>query len=172
MKKITIITTSVLIIASVVFYSCKKDVKNNISISNNYTYKNLKFKNQKSDLYNLKEEGGGTIVEFDEWGRKKKQCHGWGLCNAVWFPKADSSTNPIYAAPLMFDSGTNKYYIDILLSEPMPLPIPDELQNIPIDEDFIIYSHEYSGTDLIFSAGEYPFDITLGDFGGYRIYLN
>ncbi|MEI6695180.1 MAG: hypothetical protein WCO13_03840 [Bacteroidota bacterium] len=169
MKKLSLIICVLCI--GIFLYSCKKESKS-VNTNNKITYQNLNFKNQATNLNNLKvDEGGGTIVEWDEWGRKKKQCKGWGLCNAVWFPKKDTNRVSNYSASLNFDPLTGTYYIDILLSEPMPSPIPEELLNIPIDENFTIFTKEVVGRDLIFETGIYQFNESLDEFGGYRIYL-
>jgi len=37
---------------------------------------------------------------------------------------------------------------------------------------FILYTEEAIGKNLTFEEGEYPFDESLGRFGGFLIYLN
>lgn len=117
-----------------------------------------------------------TIVTWDEWGRASKKCAGWGLCNADWFPGWKTSTRPISknggAAILEFDQTVNKYFIDLLLAEQAPSSIPAESFTLFIDIDFTLNVTSVVGRDLIFAAGKYNLDNSLGDFGGYRIYLN
>jgi hypothetical protein len=118
-----------------------------------------------------------VIVEWDEWGRKKKNCDGWGLCNADWFPKQgisnrkSTSTNG-GATLLEFDDSMNKYYVDILLAETPPAEIPTEELTLKIDEKFELEVEDAISQNLTFNQGDYGYDNSLGEFGGYRIYLD
>lgn len=131
------------------------------------------------NLNNYSERGNKPIlrVEWDEWGRAKKDCDGWGLCNATWtwFPPEEKSihiTAPVYSTIVQYDLNQNKYYIDILLSEMVPADIPIDLYPLAIDQSFTLYTSSVIGTDLIFNTGEYPYDSSLGTHGGFRIYFN
>jgi|GEM_PF-1486947 hypothetical protein len=160
------------------FISCNKEEQNVALTEKEIFNEDLipqKLSFQRNNL-NSNNRGEIIIVEWDEWGRKVKDCKGWGLCNAVWFPKAEeksvNSNSNVYSTKLEFDQTSQKYFIDILLSEVVPIDIPIELYPLPIDESFILYTEEAIGRNLTFEAGEYPFDETLGSFGGFRIYLN
>ena len=176
MKKTVLILVFVGFIAT--FISCDKEGQN-VSLTEKENFnedlipQKLSFQKNNLNPYN---RGEIIIVEWDEWGRKKKDCKGWGLCDAVWFPKAEeksvNSDFSVYSTILQFDQISQKYFIDILLSEVVPIDIPIELYPLPVDESFIIYTEEAIGRNLIFEEGEYPFDETLGSFGGFRIYLN
>lgn len=50
--------------------------------------------------------------------------------------------------------------------------MPNELSTLPIDEDITLDTQNELGFDLIMKAGEYPFDSSLGQFGGYKIKFN
>lgn len=135
--------------------------------------------------------GGGEpaldiiIVEWDEWGRAKKNCRGAGLCNATWFPELRTIAAPgtgnngggrpdlmHHAVPVKFDKEKRTYYIDILANHPMKSPMAAELETLPIDEDIVLSTKEVLGLDLVMKAGVYKFDPRLDEFGGFRINLN
>jgi hypothetical protein len=126
-----------------------------------------------------------TIVTWDEWGRKKKQCKGWGLCNADWFPKDEepkeseqnrsykvlSNELKKYSSLIEYEKNTDRYYMDILLSKPLPSDIPTDQIDLVIDEPIELNTKDILSCDLIFNNDNYPFLTNLGDYGGYRLYL-
>lgn len=118
-----------------------------------------------------------VIVEWNEWGRKKKKCRGWGLCNAVWFPPPQEksvSTNPDGGASILeYDDIQDKYYVDILLAAPVPNDITLEDIILRIDEEIeLVDIQTLVSRDLTFPVGSYSLDTSLGNYGGYRIYFN
>lgn len=154
-----------LVISTILFFACSRDEQiQNQKVDS--TEKLLTFKTFDPNQY---ETSRFYIVAWDEWGRKKKQCKGWGLCNADWW--GDDGEKK-YQFPLQFDSASNQYYLDILLAETMPTPIPEELKMLPIDEDIVLSKIPEFNNNLTLKAGEYSFDITLGKYGGYHIPLN
>lgn len=118
------------------------------------------------------------IVRWDGWGRAKRNCEGWGLCLAEWFPElfpgarigATESENGAQTL-LEFDEELNQYYIDILLAETPPTVIPSESLTLKIDEDFDLDIEEELAQNLTFVVGDYPYNESLSTNGGYRIYL-
>lgn len=130
---------------------------------------------QKIDLKTITSKEPIIIVEWDEWGRAKKDCGGWGLCNAVWFPGSSSeksdSLNNNFSTLLKLDLNTGNYYIDIMLSAPVPDDVPIELFPLRIDENFTLNIKEALGKNLNFNEGEYPYNKSIGEYGGFRIYL-
>ncbi|MBN2663593.1 MAG: hypothetical protein JXR68_08075 [Bacteroidales bacterium] len=116
-------------------------------------------------------------ISWDEWGHASNDCNGWGLCNATveWFPEADEKTinesNYNYSFPVDYDNANNQFYAEILLDEPVPEDI--QLQDYPIkvDEEISLNSKEALNDDLKIAIDNYYFDETLGEFGGFRIYL-
>jgi hypothetical protein len=161
--------------------SCSKD-KETISLyDENSIAKQLKFIDVNNRIANIHDKTQGKamvkiiIVRWDEWGRKKKNCAGWGLCNAEWFPdlkKANSISSNGGATLLEFDDNLKKYYIDILLAETPSAEIPTDLLTLKIDENFELEVESIISQNLTFNQGEYFYDSTLGEFGGYRIYLD
>lgn len=121
------------------------------------------------------------IVRWTEWGRKKRNCAGWGLCKAHWFFCVDENNNQVdcfgrnsnsngYSTPLQFDETDNRYYVDVLLAE--PTTIPEQSLTLKIDENFMLDTSLAIGKDLTFSEGDYVFNRQLGEFGGIRVYLD
>lgn len=146
------------------------------SIANGLTFKKIDISQEISSFAKKK----FWIVAFDEWGRKSKNCGGWGLCDAKWFfctneddqevPCENNRPSIGYSTLLELDSVINKYYVDILLGE--PTDIPEEDLTFYIDESFDIDTEIAIGKDLIFPKNVYLFDYSLGDYGGIRIYLD
>jgi len=66
----------------------------------------------------------------------------------------------------------NKYYIDILLAESHPVEIPTDALTLKIDENFELKVEDVISQNLTFNQGDYHYDNSLGEFGGYRIYLD
>ncbi|MEN2400945.1 hypothetical protein GKZ90_0014260 [Flavobacterium sp. MC2016-06] len=186
-------------IVTISFISCSKDTDSS-SIDENSIAGKLKFLNANdrisTNATGKKAEGDIIIVQWDEWGRASKNCGGWGLCNAEWFPiealppleeippideipqlEGKSSKTNILSSTggstiLEFDSKINKYYIDILLAESAPTDISASSLTFKIDKDFPLDLKSKIGKDLVFHNGSYLFDKSLGNFGGYRIYLD
>ena len=76
------------------------------------------------------------------------------------------------ASLLEFDISKKKYYIDILLAETAPSDIPQEALTFKIDADFELNVQQAIGQNLTFHQGNYTFNYSLGEYGGYRIYLD
>lgn len=203
MTKIKLSLLTVFIV-TVALISCSKDSDSVNNVDENSIAGRLKFLDANdrvtTNLTGKKADGGNIIiVEWDEWGRASKNCGGWGLCNAEWFPFEEAPIDPIDpigpldpidetptltgkslkqkslsknggSTILEFDSNANKYYIDILLAESAPSDIPDSSLIFKIDKDFSL--NLKNGKTLTFPNGNYTFNKSLGNFGGYRIYLN
>ena len=135
----------------------------------------LKFIDVNDRIASVDDRFSIIIVAWD-WGRESKNCHKCGFCNVEWFPdfKSYNSSNMEMASILEHDEDTNSYYVDALLSEPLPEDIDPADLTGTIDFDLPLVNAE--GEDviqggLIFEHGIFEFDETLGDFGGYRIFL-
>ena len=118
-----------------------------------------------------------VIVEWDEWGRAKKNCKGFGLCNADWFPhfyEMPVHPNPINggASILELNHVNNKYYFDILLANAPPASL--ELIKLPlvVDYDIVLDTLTQIGNNLKINQGMYYYDSSIGAYGGYRINLD
>lgn len=182
-----------LFITAIAFVSCSKE-NETTSIDENSIASRLKFLSANDRFFanpiGKSAEGDIIIVQWDEWGRASKNCGGWGLCNAEWFPleeapavdevpELEGKASKSYLSPknggstiLEFDSKVNKYYIDILLAEDVPSDVPSASLTFKIDKDFSLDVKNAIGENLIFHTGIYLFDKSLGNSGGYRIYLD
>lgn len=191
---------------STIFIGCSKEESNFTSNSTTQPQENnaarltdetllwqtLETKNYTRDENDLPDgipgNGGATfiiIVQWDEWGRAKKECMGGGLCNAEWFPEFNERLNPDgsgegdtppplkdHAFVVKFEESSQNYYIDILVKYPMPSILPITFSVLPIDADIVLDTQNMLGFDLVLSAGQYSFNQGLEPFGGYRVYLN
>ncbi len=150
----------------VVFQSCEKKEQ---LFDENMIAERLTFENADFNI----DKGPGGILKFtwDEWGRAKKDCDGWGLCNFTLVPNDYKSSSEEYnfSAKLEIDLNDN-YYFDIVLAEPVPEDVPIESFPIMIDGLIEVDSYEIIGQNLS-AKGEYPFNNEIGEFGGFRIYL-
>lgn len=161
--------------------SCNSDDEL-VNFDENTIAKRLSFVDVKTRISNavnkqLLAKASIIIVEWDEWGRKARNCDGWGLCNADWFPELKknvqkNNVNNGVKTILEYDNSIEKYYIDILLADTVPSDIPLEALTLKIDENFELDVQGAISRNLTFNKGDYPFDETKGDFGGYRIYLD
>tara|TARA_R110001583_G_scaffold153501_1_gene305228 strand:- start:1215 stop:1763 length:549 start_codon:yes stop_codon:yes gene_type:complete len=149
------------------------------TIANRLTFLDVseRIMNAKNEQPSAKTQRDALIVEWDEWGRKSRNCGGWGLCNANWFPSANkqaqkSSTTNGSKTILEYDSSIEKYFIDILLADIVPPEIPIEALTLKIDENFELNVEDAISKNLIFNKGDYLFNTALGEYGGYRIYLD
>jgi len=77
------------------------------------------------------------------------------------------------ATLLEFDYNLKKYDMDILLAEFPPKEIPLDALTLKIDEDFRLENIEtVLPQGILFKKGDYKYNPSLGDFGGYRIYVD
>ena len=161
-------------VALTVFISCSKEKKAQVALkpinepqSITEDYRNVDFINlSKSDLLAA---GRGTIVicSWEEWGRKNHDCKKWGLCDFTWFPQTPTAR---YNAPIVQDSN-GKYYLEILFANIRPTS--SDFDNLPIDQDILVNTEgSIIGRNLVAKAGLYPYNSSMGSFGGYKIWLN
>lgn len=173
----------VMLIGAVCFVACSKEEGDSPSIDENTIVKKIKIVDLKSRIEaekKLQNKVGDSavadfwIVTWSEWGRASRNCDGWGLCNANWFPgeEARLSSDNEKGSLLKFDNEKEKYYLDILLAEKVPSDISSYALTFKIDSDFELNAKKIIGQDLTFKKGNYIFNSSLGDFGGYRIYLD
>ena len=70
-----------------------------------------------------------------------------------------------------FDNTKSQFYVEILLDEPVPEDIILEDYPIKVDEEISLNTKEALNEELKIEINNYYFDETLGEFGGFRIYL-
>ncbi|MDR1345101.1 MAG: hypothetical protein LBK03_00160 [Bacteroidales bacterium] len=105
-------------------------------------------------------------IWWDEWGRKKKNCDGAGLCNfhislRIEEIKEENHTILYYGD----DNEEGRMYADILIDN--YFQFDEEGTDFYIDED--LYSQDQYGQLYMIPAGQYRFNKGLGKLGGYTI---
>ena len=127
------------------------------------------------------DNGKFILLEWHGWGRKSRDCAGWGLCQAEGPHCENKDGNNVCCiclrtsnvqAIVEFDKGLKKYFVKFLVAEEINDSQKELLKTLPIDEDFAVTMPKSFGKNLIFKKGEYTFDESLGKFGGYKIYLD
>ena len=131
------------------------------------TYQKEKIKSQSQ---NMKKS---SISFTFRSGRASKNCAGFGVCELsalgvtiVEGPIKITVTHQFGEGTPDWESGLKSSYL---------LTSANELDGMEdttfyVDKDF--YSADEEGTKYIFHKGEYRFDPTLGEFGGYAIDVN
>ncbi len=178
MKKGKLINFGTALLIAGIFGACSKEqkvVSNLDNIAQQLKFVSVNERIKEKTLSNSRDKI--IIVQWTEWGRASKDCRGWGICNADWFPQFNSmvlNPNPGNggASILEIDQSKNKYYFDILLAASPPASI--SLVNLPltVDEEIVLNTKTDIGTDLKINQGRYYYDSTIGTFGGFRIYLD
>lgn len=117
-------------------------------------------------------------LHWDEWGRAKKDCDGWGLCNfqSCWFWQ-DCWTESFVVPPnggsgtVEFDDETRNYSLIIEL-DPTNSIQNDAINSekvFYVDEDIIEIEPSEGWSKMTIKAGIYSFDSEIGNSGGYSI---
>jgi hypothetical protein len=115
-----------------------------------------------------------VFADWDEWGRTSKECASWGLCNfrsctfccvqegtIVDCPTKSRMPN---SGTIKIDTLTNKGFLYIELD-----PLFD-IQKLAIDKKEIFYiDDDLSNKEFIIKKGQYPFNSSIGKYGGYKI---
>ena len=124
--------------------------------------------------FNNKKEFHIYYAEWDEWGRKKRDCRGWGLCNYVdcWFcciengviVDCDDGEKVKNSGTFIIDVDTNTGFLIIELDP--DIVIQNEAiiaqKTLFVDEDIV-----YPKSEVL--KGDYIFDQTVGENGGYKL---
>ncbi|MDK2771141.1 MAG: hypothetical protein KYX68_02760 [Flavobacterium sp.] len=114
-------------------------------------------------------KGWWVIADWD-WGRESRQCKsGFGVCHWDWFPGWKLATTPLkdgkVRTPILFDDQLNIHYVEFLLEEGSA-----KEEFLTIDNDLSMDVTIDNETERItFGAGQYSFDASLGQNGGYRV---
>lgn len=157
-------------------FSCTKDVSTKKLLPVEQRLKFINAYDRIDGFIRKNAREGIVIVSWNEWGRKKKDCKGMGLCNAHWFPKDNTIvTNPDNgeggSSLLEYDNANDQYYFDILLAANPPADLTDSDLEFVIDYEINLDTKSEIGVDLSIVPGTYQFESSRGDFGGYRILL-
>jgi lipoprotein len=115
-----------------------------------------------------------------DWGRPKKNCTGFGICDFTWFPALKKEHDIHISLPaddtnasLLMQTSEGQTYTDLLLAEPMKDEYKEEIPPLPVEKS-ILYSASVNGKKVSYKLkkGEYHFNPELGEHGGYRILLH
>lgn len=101
-------------------------------------------------------------ASWDEWGRSSKNCAGWGLCNfySCWFCEPKGK----YSGKVEVDDVTKDGTLFIELNP------TESIQNTAITEQSPFYiDNDIINENAILHKGEYQFDNTIGEYGGYKV---
>jgi hypothetical protein len=156
-------------------FSCTKEVSTNKIIPVEQQLKFLTADDRINRYIKKNAREGVVIVSWNEWGRKKKDCKGMGLCNAHWFPGNTIITNPDNSEGgstiLEYDNLNDHYYFDILLAVKPPTNLTTADMEFIIDYEINLDTKIELGMDLVIIPGTYQYESNRGEFGGYRIFL-
>jgi len=116
-----------------------------------------------------------NIVVFEVYiGRSSQNClRGWGFCRFTWFPLVNDSDGEIADSDKLLvqeqkDSLQRKYF-EIHAGSEVPADIPDSELSLIVDNDMTTYAKD--GERVTLKTGTYLFDRNIGEYGGYRVYL-
>jgi len=131
--------------------------------------------------------GGGVnigIIKF-EWGRDSKKCKGFGLCNVEWFPGPSDPRIPEtpklpemprypegnYMSPSIYSTVTegnfndrNEFSFELHMGQESV-----NQEKIPFIIEKDIHFTDDTKTIYTIRAGEFQYDSSIGDYGGYLI---
>lgn len=182
----------IVLIMSITIFSCNESDESieKLSIEENEISSLLSFKSIDFDELSTSKKWCGHIVSWDEWGRKRKNCGGWGLCNASWFESCPQQVgegeeknikNKIqklkssngFATKVYVEDSSGRNFIILPLKTALPPTIDIDDISLKIDEDIVLKTENSSlGRNLTFRSGVYQFNRDIDEFGGYKIYLN
>lgn len=117
--------------------------------------------------------------------RPKTECTtGFGICNVRWFYCTDDEGNIVectpdhswpqsngFTGPLQADPLTGQYYIEMHFTEDVST-LPAEQTTFVVDYDVTLDATKELGTILTLPTGSHPYDPSLGNYGGHRLYFN
>lgn len=123
------------------------------------------------------------IVTF-EIHRPKTNCEkGFGICNVRWFYCTDDQGRVVectpdhswpqangFTGPLQLDPANGQYYIEMhFTSDVSALPV--EQTTFVVDYDVTLDAKKELGVDLTLPANSHPYDPSIGNYGGHRLYF-
>lgn len=186
MRKLNLILFSVFL--SMVALSCSKETVDSAQDSSllqeEEVLKSLKFVpiEKQSTLRALRSSSSTNLVIVSiTWGRKSKNCRGFGICDVDWFPGLQdlfsssslANSTETLSTYLREDPETGENYLELPLEEsPSPNFSSDDL-SIKVDRPLELTSngHDSLGESLVLPANAYRLNETVGVNGGYRIVL-
>lgn len=166
MKKLKLNALLIIAIAtgSLIIYSCSKEQSDSKEQNAKTTFIDVTATNSTSS-----KKGWWVIADWD-WGRESRQCKsGFGVCHWDWFPGWRLVKTPLkdgqVRTPILFDETLKLHYVEFLVEEGS-----DKEDFLTIDNDLSMDVTIDDETEKItFGAGQYRFDESLGEYGGYRV---
>lgn len=160
---------NLLLLFSLIFmFSCNQDEEVN-DFQKEDLLKSLVFE----DLNDLAFKGKDpvSIVIFEVTiARASKNCKtGFGFCDFTWFPGLKDNMDPNIIS-VKEELDTNGNYFEIHFANEIPIELSDEDLLLLVDESLTTYND--IGESFTINSGEYLVDRTLGEYGGYKVYLN
>lgn len=155
-----------IILLTAIYISCKKSTEEP---------RNTSTQNEISSSMNSEKKFHIYFATWDEWGRTRRNCAGWGLCNFqdCWFCCTDDHDQVIdcqthqriaNAGKITIDDETKQGDMIIQLDPSFPT------HNDAINQRLTVYVDDnLENAKFIINAGEYLFDEHIGSFGGYRL---
>lgn len=169
MKNLFAIGT-VIILLTTIYISCKKGTDQN---GNTLTKEEILQSSQSStgneQRYHI------YYASWDEWGRARRNCDGWGLCNfqSCWFCCTDDHNQIVNCQTQQRIENAGKITIDDQTKDgdmTIELHPSIQIQNDAITQRLTLYiDQDLENAEFIIRAGEYIFDQQIGSFGGYRL---
>jgi len=167
MKRFYSVFNFTILLVVISFFSCDK--------SEVVTDENIQTTNQSfNSLNSSKVRFYIYYSTWDEWGRKKKDCKGWGLCNYTdcWFCCIDDYSDQVVDCEnsqrienvgiVTIDTETDTGHMVIELDPSI------SIQNDAIVNQKILYiDYDIVTDNSVVHADDYLFDPNVGSYGGY-----
>lgn len=180
-----LITTGILLLLSLVITSCEdQNLKTDNKESIDDITENIKFLDlEQNPMYKKhKDTKGFNIIRIVLWEKhynnpenpEEYDCYGWGVCEAyilVWQvyknTKDDYDNNGRNIVAPVIQESDNKY---------LYLYIENDVSDVPTDYLTLSLSDNRKASNdsitINIPAGDYIYNSSLGEFGGYKIPIN
>ena len=165
MKKLKIY---VLLIATIfIINSCENEDNSSLTEDATTSIQKKELEAKDVSFVNFTEKYGGTSrvkILHVHLGRKSRNCFRFGICYVCALCEGKVSSENIAEALVKQDSNGKNSYLVLELSKKIN-SLYDS--NLYVDED--IFSEQYGAT---IKNGVYLLDMTIGEFGGYKVLFN
>lgn len=132
------------------------------------------------DIDDDKDSEISIIIAAFKIARKKYDCkRGFGICNWVWFPKhqlyengGDTDVTSWDCYSYIEESVEGERYVEIQFAEKVSSNELSIIGDLIVDTDtegFNVEPGDFNGMTI--KKGNYTFDNNIGQYGGYRVYL-
>lgn len=133
---------------------------------------------KQESLRSMGDGGLNLVIVNVKFGRKSRDCYGFGICYVDWFPGFDDlfsygTTTETLSTYLREDMETGEHYLELPLAEaPNPKFTAEDL-SLKVDAPLELISNgeDSLGESMVLPASTYKFDSSVGENGGYKIVL-